>query len=127
MVLTFVTNAFSIQTIPASVVRSSYRNLVRLPFIIRIGAAGARCAGDFSQRFTMLLVLFSPFAYLKDEVFHSSSPSLFDKSISALSAALAAQTSVTANVSEYVPTKWHESDLPHALFTLPNNLNGNSW
>ena len=33
---------------------------------------------------------------------HPSNPSLFDKSISTLSAALAAQTSVTANMSEYV-------------------------
>ena len=42
---------------------------------------------------------FSLLAYLKDEVFHSSNSSLFDKSISALSAALAAHTSVTANMS----------------------------
>ena len=70
---------------------------------------------------------FSLLAYLKDEVFHPSNPSLFDKSISALSAALAAQTSVTANMSEYVTTKRRESDLSHTLFTLPNNLNGNSW
>ena len=75
----------------------------------------------------MLLVLFLAFGLLKRGGFHSSNPSLFDKSISALSAALAAQTSVTANMSEYVPTKRHESDLSHALFTLPNNLNRNSW
>ena len=66
-------------------------------------------------------------AYLIDEVSHPSNPSLFDKSISTLSAALAAQTSVTANMSEYVTTKRRESDLFHALFTLPNNLNGYSW
>ena len=70
---------------------------------------------------------FSLLAYLKNEVFHSSNPSLFDKSISALSAVLAAQTSVTANMSEYVPSKRRESDLSHALFILPNNLNGYSW
>ena len=28
---------------------------------------------------------------------------------------------------EYVTTKRRESDLSHALFTLPNNLNGNSF
>ena len=33
IILTFVPNAFSIQTIRASVVRSLYRNPVRLPFI----------------------------------------------------------------------------------------------
>ena len=70
---------------------------------------------------------FSFLAHLKDEDSHPTNPSLFDKSISALSAALAAQTSVTANMSEYVTTKPCESDLSHALFTLHNNLKGNSW
>ena len=35
IILTFVTNACSIQTIRASVVRSPYRNPVRLPFIFK--------------------------------------------------------------------------------------------
>ena len=61
IILIFVTNAFSIQTIHASVVRSPYRNPVRLPLIFRIGAAGARCARDFSRRLTVLLVLFLAF------------------------------------------------------------------
>ena len=65
---------------------------------------------------------FSLLAHLKDEGYHPSNPSLFDKCISALSVTLAAQTSVTANVSEHVTTKWRESDLSHALFTLPDNL-----
>ena len=42
--------------------------------------------------------------------------------VSALSAALAAQTSVAANVSEFVTMKQHESYLAHASFTLPDNL-----
>ena len=43
-------------------------------------------------------------------------------SISTVSAALAAQTSVTAHMSEYVTTKRRESDLSHVLFTLPDDL-----
>ena len=59
-ILTFVTNTFSIQTIRASVVRSPYRNPVRLP-LKKIRAARARCTNNFSRRFTMLLVLFCAF------------------------------------------------------------------
>ena len=65
MILTFVTNAFSIQTIPASVVRSLYRNPVWLPFIIRIWSDWSTARGDLSQRFTVLLVLFLAFGLLK--------------------------------------------------------------
>ena len=62
-ILTFVTNAFSIQTIRASVVRSPYRNPVQLPLKKKkkIRAARSRCTNNFSRRFTMLLVLFRAF------------------------------------------------------------------
>ena len=60
----------------------------------------------------MLLVLFLAFGLL------------FDKSISALSAALAAQTSVTANMFEYVTTKRRESDLFHACLLYLITLMG---
>ena len=61
---------------------------------------GARMilAGD-SQCFWFLSALL---AQLKDDGYRPSNPSLFDKSISALSAA---QTSVAANMSGYVTTK----------------------
>ena len=75
-------------------------------------------AGD-SQHFWFLSALL---AQLKDDGYRPSNPSLFDKSISALSAALAAQTSVAANMSEYVTTKRRESYMAHASFTLPVNL-----
>ena len=75
-------------------------------------------AGD-SQCFWFLSALL---AQLKDDGYRPSNPSLFDRSISALSAALAAQTSVAANMSEYLSTKWRESYLAHASFTLPDNL-----
>ena len=67
---------------------------------------------------------FSLLAYLKDEVSHPSNPSLFDERISALSAALAAQTSVTASMSEYATTKRHESDPFHALSLYLITLTG---
>ena len=78
---------------------------------------GARMilAGD-SQCFWFLSALL---ARLKDDGYRPSNPSLFDNSISALSAA---QTSVAANMSEYVTTKRRESYLAHASFTLPDNL-----
>ena len=81
---------------------------------------GARLVlvGD-SQCFWFLSVLL---AQLKDDGYCPSNPSLFDRSISALSAALAAQTSVAANVSEFVTTKRRESYLAHASFALPDNL-----
>ena len=75
-------------------------------------------AGD-SQCFWFLSALL---AQLKDDGYRPSNPSLFDKSISSLPAALAAQTSVAANMSEYVTTKRRESYLAHASFTLPDNL-----
>ena len=75
-------------------------------------------AGD-SQCFWFF---FSLLAQLQDDGSHPSNSSLFDKNISTLSAALAAQNSVTANMSEYMTTKRRESDLSHTLFTLPDNL-----
>ena len=44
IILSFVTNAFSIQTIRASVLRSPYRNPVRLPFIFKKLERLERCA-----------------------------------------------------------------------------------
>ena len=55
-------------------------------------------------------------------VFHPSSPSLFGQEYLSLSAALAAQTSVTAFMSEYMSTKRCESVLARAWFTLTNKL-----
>ena len=81
-------------------------------------AAHVILAGD-SQCFWFLSALL---AQLKDDGYCPSNPSLFDRSISAFPAALAAQTSVAANVSEFVTTKRRESYLAHASFTLPDNL-----
>ena len=84
---------------------------------------GARMilAGD-SQCFWFLSVLLSQ---LKDDGYHPSNQSLFDKSISTLSAALAAQTSIAANMSEYVTTKRRESYLAplRLLCLIPSNGN----
>ena len=70
----------------------------------------------------MLFILQVSILSEQDDGSHPSNPSLFDKSIFTLSGALAAQTSVTANMSEYATTKRRESDLSHVLFTLPDNL-----
>ena len=71
-----------IQTIRASVVRSPYRNPVRLPFIflklVRLErAARIILAGD-SQCFRFFSALL---AQLQDDGFHPSIPSLFNRSI----------------------------------------------
>ena len=86
---------------------------------------GARLvlAGD-SQCFWFLSALL---AQLKDDGYRPSNPSLFDRSISALSTALAAQTSVAANISKFVTTKRRESYLAHASFTYQITLSGNFW
>ena len=73
----------------------------------------------YSQCFWFLSTLLSQ---LKEDGYRPTNPSLFDKSISALSAALAAQTSVAANMSEYITTKRRESYLAHTSFTLPDSL-----
>ena len=75
-------------------------------------------AGD-SQCFWFLSALL---AQLKEDGYRPSNPSLFDKSITALSAALAAQTGVAASMSEYITSKRRESYLTHASFTLPDSL-----
>ena len=75
-------------------------------------------AGD-SQCFWFLSALL---AQLKEDGYQPSNPTLFDKSISSLSAALAAQTGVAANMSEYITSKRRESYLSHASFTLPDSL-----
>ena len=82
IILTFVPNAFSIQTIRASVVRSPYRNPVRLPFIffklVRLELAARIILAGNSQCFWFFSVLL---VQLQDDDFHPSIPSLFDRSI----------------------------------------------
>ena len=75
-------------------------------------------AGD-SQCFWFLSALL---AQLKEDGYKPSNPTLFDKSISSLSAALAAQTGVAPSMSEYIASKRRESYLSHASFTLPESL-----
>ena len=75
-------------------------------------------AGD-SQRFWFLSALL---VQLKEDGYQPSNPSLFDKSISSLSSALATQTNASACLSEFVTTKRRESYLSHSSITLPDSL-----
>ena len=50
---------------------------------------------------------------LKEEGFRPSDPALFDKNITALSAALASQTTVAAGLTDFVTSKRRESYLAH--------------
>ena len=75
-------------------------------------------AGD-SQCYWFLSALL---VQLKEDGYQPSNPSLFDKSISSLSSALATQTNATACLSEFIMTKRRESYLSHSSVTLPESL-----
>ena len=59
---------------------------------------------------------------LKEDGYQPSNPSLFDKSISLLSSALATQTNTSAFLSEFVTTKRRESYLSHSSISLLESL-----
>ena len=71
-------------------------------------------AGD-SQCFWLLSSLL---AQLKDDGYRPSDPALFDKNISALSAALASQTMMAAGVTDFISSKRRESYLGHTACPL---------
>ena len=92
---------------------------VSLADLERLDHATRMVLADDSQCFWFLSSLLSQ---LKEDGYRPSNPSLFDKNISSLSAALAAQTGVAASVSEFITVKQCESYLSHASFTLPESL-----
>ena len=59
---------------------------------------------------------------LRDEGYKPADPSLFDKNISALSAALASQTTMAAGVSDFITTKRHGSYLAHASCPIAESV-----
>ena len=76
-------------------------------------------AGD-SQCFWLLSSLL---AQLKDEGYHPADPALFDRNISALSAALALQTTMAADISDFITSKRQESYLAHASCPIAESVN----
>ena len=64
---------------------------------------------------------------LKQDGFKPSDPALFDKNTSALSASFATQTSVCAEISEFVTAKRCESFLAHASFPVLEPQKRSSW
>ena len=77
----------------------------------KIERAGRTVIAGDSQCFWLLSSLL---AQLKEDGFRPSDPVLFDKNISALSAALASQTTVAAGLTDFVTSKRRESYLAHA-------------
>ena len=75
-------------------------------------------AGD-SQCFWLLSSLL---AQLEDDGYKPSDPALFDRNISALSAALASQTTMAAGVSDFVASKRRESYLAHASCPIADSV-----
>ena len=76
-------------------------------------------AGD-SQCFWLLSSLL---AQLKDEGYHPVDPALFDRNISALSAALALKTTMAADISDFITSKRQESYLAHASCPVAESVN----
>ena len=75
-------------------------------------------AGD-SQCFWLLSSLL---AQLRDDGYHPSDPTLFDKNISSLSAALASQTIMVAGVTDFIASKRRESYLDHASCPIAESV-----
>ena len=102
------------KSVPKSRMASvSLADLERLDRVARMVLAG------YSQCFWFLSALL---VQLKEDGYKPSNPSLFDKSISFLSAALATQTNVASCLSEFITAKRCESYLTHSSFTLPESL-----
>ena len=91
----------------------SLADLERLDRVARMILAGN------SQCFWFLSALL---VQLKEDGYQPSNPSLFDKSISSLSSALATQTNASACLSEFVSTKRQESYLSHSSISLLESL-----
>ena len=75
-------------------------------------------AGD-SQCFWLLSSLL---AQLRDDGYHPSDPTLFDKNISSVSAALASQTIMAAGVTDFIASKRRESYLDHAACPIAESV-----
>ena len=75
--------------------------------------------GGDSQCFWLLSSLLSQ---LKDDGYKPPDPALFDKNISALSAALASQTTMAAGVLDFVAAKCRESYLAHASCPITESV-----
>ena len=75
-------------------------------------------AGD-SQCFWLLSSLL---VQLRDEGYKPVDPALFDKNISALSAALDAQTTMAVGISDFITTKRRESYLAHASCPIAESV-----
>ena len=69
---------------------------------------------DYSWTVSSFWLLSALLAQLKDEGFKPADPNLFDQYITALSASLASQTSLTSAMSGFVTAKRRESYLAHA-------------
>ena len=91
-------------------IQKSRSSSVSFADLEKIERAGRTVIAGYSQCFWLLSSLL---AQLKDG-FCASDPALFDKNISALSAALASQTAVAAGLTDFVTSKRRQSYLAHA-------------
>ena len=85
-------------------------SLVSLSDLEKLDRASRSLIAGQSQSFWLLSSLL---AQLRDEDFKPADPSLFDKTITTLSATLASQTNLSSGISEFVTSKRRESYLAH--------------
>ena len=88
----------------------SLASSVSLSDLERLDLASRSLIAGQSQSFWLLSSLL---AQLRDEDFKPADPSLFDKTITTLSASLASQTTLSSGISEFVTSKRRESYLAH--------------
>ena len=88
----------------------SLASSVSLSDLEKLDRASRSLIAGQSQSFWLLSSLL---AQLRDEDFKPADPSLFDKTITTLSASLASQTTLSTGISEFVTSKRRESYLAH--------------
>ena len=97
----------------------SWNSSVSLADLERIERGSQSILAGDSQCFWLLSSLL---AQLKDDGYRPSDPALFDKNISALSAALASQTMMAAGFTDFVSAKRRESYLAHAACPIVESV-----
>ena len=89
----------------------------------RLERASRTVVGDSSQSYWLLSSLLSQ---LKQDGYKLSEPSLFDKTISSLSASMTLQTSLVSRITDFVVSKRNLS-LVMSKFLSPLCRRGNCW
>ena len=96
-------------------IAKSHAGAISFSDMERLERAFLTVVGGFSQSYWLLSSLLSQ---LKQDGYKPSEPSLFDKTISSLSASMALQTSLVLGITDFVVSKRKESFLSHVSVPL---------